>query len=144
MASSLLASGAKQGGPSTAQGAFTIFCRWATKKAMGSTQNGRDSQPKHLGLKKSDGQRVVPGNIIVRQRGTKFFPGRYVGMGRDHTLFALQEGCVRFQRQPLSSRKYVHVEPYGDPPLHPDFRHLVQKFQDLEMKKAAATASSSS
>ncbi|RZC68277.1 hypothetical protein C5167_031540 [Papaver somniferum] len=58
--------------------------RWATKKAAGSSKNGRDSNPKNLG-------RVIPGNIIVRQRGTRFHPGNYVGIGKDHTLFALKE-----------------------------------------------------
>ncbi|KAJ3362567.1 hypothetical protein GGF31_001560 [Allomyces arbusculus] len=70
--------------------------RWATKRSGGSTKNGRDSISKRLGLKKYGGQRVIPGNILVRQRGTQFHAGPNVGMGRDHTLFALQPGTVHF------------------------------------------------
>lgn len=69
----------------------------AHKKGVGSSRNGRDSEGKRLGVKKYDGQIVKPGNIIVRQRGTKFFPGKNVGMGKDHTLFALIEGFVKFE-----------------------------------------------
>jgi len=68
----------------------------AHKKGQGSSSNGRDSKPKYLGVKASDGTVVVTGNIIVRQRGTRIKPGRNVGLGRDHTLFALQPGIVRF------------------------------------------------
>ncbi|WP_341763469.1 50S ribosomal protein L27 [Candidatus Tisiphia endosymbiont of Beris chalybata] len=68
----------------------------ATKKAGGSSRNGRDSAGRRLGLKKSDGQYVIPGNIIVRQRGTKIHPGKNVGLGKDHTIFALIEGIVKF------------------------------------------------
>jgi large subunit ribosomal protein L27 len=68
----------------------------AQKKAGGSSRNGRDSAGRRLGVKRSDGQAVLPGHILVRQRGTKFFPGANVGMGRDHTLFALSEGKVHF------------------------------------------------
>lgn len=68
----------------------------AQKKAGGSTKNGRDSESKRLGVKKYGGQLAVPGNILVRQRGTKFHPGQNVGMGKDHTLFALCEGTVAF------------------------------------------------
>lgn len=64
-------------------------------------------------------QRVVPGNIIVRQRGTRFHPGDYVGMGKDHTLYALKEGCVKFERHKLSGRKWIHVEPKEGHVLHP-------------------------
>lgn len=70
----------------------------AHKKGQGSVKNGRDSNSKRLGVKKFGGQAVVPGNIIVRQRGTKFHPGANVGMGRDHTIFALVEGKVVFDR----------------------------------------------
>ncbi|MFW5660783.1 MAG: 50S ribosomal protein L27, partial [Oceanicaulis sp.] len=69
----------------------------AHKKAGGSSRNGRDSAGRRLGLKKAGGQQVVPGNIIVRQRGTKYYPGENVGMGKDHTLFALTEGRVEFK-----------------------------------------------
>ena len=68
----------------------------SSKKGVGSTRNGRDSNPKYLGLKKSGGQVVTAGNIIIRQRGTKFHPGVNVGMGRDHTLFAKVDGRVEF------------------------------------------------
>ena len=69
----------------------------AHKKAGGSSRNGRDSASQRLGVKKFGGQRVIPGNILVRQRGTKYFPGHNVGMGNDHTLFALVEGEVKFR-----------------------------------------------
>ena len=68
----------------------------SSKKDVGSTRNGRDSNPKYLGLKKSGGQAVTAGNIIIRQRGTRFHPGVNVGMGRDHTLFAKVDGRVEF------------------------------------------------
>ena len=68
----------------------------SSKKGVRSTRNGRDSNPKYLGLKKSGGQVVTAGNIIIRQRGTKFHPGVNVGMGRDHTLFAKVDGKVEF------------------------------------------------
>jgi large subunit ribosomal protein L27 len=68
----------------------------SSKKGVGSTRNGRDSNPKYLGLKKSGGQMVSAGNIIIRQRGTKYRPGLNVGMGRDHTLFAKIDGRVEF------------------------------------------------
>jgi len=77
----------------------------AHKKGQGSTQNGRDSQSKRLGVKKYGGERVIAGNIILRQRGTKYYAGTNVGIGRDHTLFALSEGTVKFDK---SNRK-VHV-----------------------------------
>ncbi|KAI9480391.1 MAG: ribosomal L27 protein-domain-containing protein [Benjaminiella poitrasii] len=72
--------------------------RWATKKSGGSSRNGRDSAGRRLGVKKFGGQEVLAGNILVRQRGTKFHPGDNVGMGKDHTLFALEPGFVRFYR----------------------------------------------
>ena len=68
----------------------------AHKKAGGSVRNGRDSESKRLGVKRYGGQLVVPGNIIIRQRGTEFHPGENVGMGKDHTLFALTDGSVKF------------------------------------------------
>lgn len=70
----------------------------AHKKGVGSTDNGRDSNPKMLGVKMFGGQSIIAGNIIVRQRGTKFHPGKNVGMGRDHTLFALSDGTVQFKK----------------------------------------------
>ncbi len=73
--------------------------RFAHKKGLGSSRNGRDSQSKRLGLKKFGGERVAAGNIILRQRGTQFYPGSNVGMGKDNTLFALTDGVVEFVRR---------------------------------------------
>ena len=81
----------------------------AHKKAGGSTRNGRDSESKRLGVKKFGGQHVVAGNILVRQRGTKFHPGVNVGCGRDHTLFAKADGVVKFEHRGPLSRKIVSV-----------------------------------
>ncbi|HTM96587.1 50S ribosomal protein L27 [Sphingobium sp. CR28] len=81
----------------------------AHKKAGGSSRNGRDSESKRLGVKKFGGQQVIGGNILVRQRGTKFYPGRNVGIGKDHTLFALSEGRVVFHDGKLG-RKFVSVD----------------------------------
>ena len=81
----------------------------AHKKAGGSSRNGRDSAGRRLGVKKFGSQAVVAGNIIVRQRGTKFYPASNVGMGKDHTLFALTDGTVRFHSGKLG-RKYVSVD----------------------------------
>ena len=69
----------------------------ASKKGVGSTRNGRDSNPKYLGVKHYGGEKVIAGNIIIRQRGTKYHPGNNVGMGKDHTLFALINGTVKFE-----------------------------------------------
>lgn len=82
----------------------------AHKKAGGSSRNGRDSESKRLGVKKFGGEKVVAGNIIIRQRGTKWHPGVNVGMGKDHTLFALQDGSVSFARK-AGGRTYVSVNP---------------------------------
>ena len=81
----------------------------AHKKAGGSSRNGRDSESKRLGVKQFGGQLVVPGNIIVRQRGTEFHPGVNVGMGRYHTLFALIEGKVQFAIKGKNNRRTVSV-----------------------------------
>ncbi|MGD9842750.1 MAG: 50S ribosomal protein L27 [Steroidobacteraceae bacterium] len=81
----------------------------AHKKAGGSTKNGRDSESKRLGLKKFGGEVVVGGNIIVRQRGTQFWPGDNVGMGTDHTLFATANGRVEFRKRGPSQHTYVSV-----------------------------------
>jgi large subunit ribosomal protein L27 len=81
----------------------------AHKKAGGSSRNGRDSAGRRLGVKKFGGEAVVAGNIIVRQRGTKFHPGENVGMGKDHTLFALCDGNVSF-RQKAGKRMFVSVQ----------------------------------
>ena len=82
----------------------------AHKKAGGSSRNGRDSESKRLGVKVYGGQRISAGDIIIRQRGTKFRNGDNVGCGRDHTLFALTDGIVRFQVKGPDSRKYVMVD----------------------------------
>ncbi len=82
----------------------------AHKKSGGSSSNGRDTIGKRLGIKKFGGQHVIPGNIIVRQRGTKWHPGKNVGMGRDYTIFALEEGKVSFQTS-TKGRVYVSVDP---------------------------------
>ncbi len=82
----------------------------AHKKAGGSSRNGRDTEGRRLGVKKSGGQAVVAGNIIIRQRGTKMKPGRNVGLGKDHTIFALIEGTVEFQRR-SDDRVHVSVAP---------------------------------
>ena len=82
----------------------------AHKKAGGSSRNGRDSAGRRLGVKKYGGQSVLSGNIIVRQRGTKFHPGDNVGIGKDHTLFATSEGRVRFSHK-AGGRTFVSVEP---------------------------------
>ncbi|MCR4875298.1 MAG: 50S ribosomal protein L27 [Clostridia bacterium] len=83
---------------------------FAHKKGVGSTKNGRDSEAKRLGLKKSDGQPVLAGNILVRQRGTKYHPGTNVGIGGDDTLFALVDGVVKFERKG-KDKKQVSVYP---------------------------------
>ena len=83
----------------------------AHKKAGGSTRNGRDSNPKYLGVKRSGGQFVLAGEILVRQRGTRFHAGSHVGLGRDHTLYALSTGYVRFLTKGPLHRKYVAIEP---------------------------------
>ena len=82
----------------------------AHKKGVGSTRNGRDSQPKMLGVKKFGGEKVLAGNILVRQRGTKFRAGLNVGMGRDHTLFALEHGIVTFANKGAKGR-FISVLP---------------------------------
>ncbi|MGQ7249664.1 50S ribosomal protein L27 [Halomonas sp. V046] len=81
----------------------------AHKKAAGSTRNGRDSESKRLGVKLYGGQAATPGNIIVRQRGTKFHAGTGVGIGKDHTLFALNEGVIKFETKGPKNRKFVSV-----------------------------------
>ncbi len=83
----------------------------AHKKAGGSSRNGRDSESKRLGVKKYGGEVVRAGNILVRQRGTQFHPGRNVGCGKDHTLFAKADGQVVFERKGPKSRRFVSIEP---------------------------------
>jgi large subunit ribosomal protein L27 len=81
----------------------------AHKKAGGSTRNGRDSESKRLGVKLFGGQQAVAGNIIIRQRGTRFHPGDNVGCGKDHTLFATSDGAVQFVVKGPKNRKYVNI-----------------------------------
>lgn len=83
----------------------------AHKKAGGSTRNGRDSQSKRLGVKKFGGEFVRAGNIIIRQRGTKYHPGSNVGCGKDYTLFALTDGHVHFKQKGMKKRQFVSVTP---------------------------------
>ena len=82
----------------------------AHKKGVGSSRNGRDSQSQRLGVKRFDGELVRPGTIIIRQRGTRIFPGNHVGLGRDHTVFALVDGKVKFEPARMGRRK-VSVYP---------------------------------
>ncbi len=83
----------------------------ATKKAGGSSRNGRDSAGRRLGIKKFGGQLVIAGNIILRQRGTKWHPGNNVGIGKDHTIFAKIDGIVKFIKSAHHNRTFVSVEP---------------------------------
>ena len=85
----------------------------AHKKGQGSSRNGRDSQPKMLGVKRGDGQFVTGGSILVRQRGTRFYPGRNVGIGRDHTLFAKVDGIVKFEDKGERGR-FITITPVGE------------------------------
>ena len=85
----------------------------AHKKAGGSTRNGRDSESKRLGVKRYGGENVLAGNILVRQRGTRFHAGKNVGIGKDHTLFAKSDGVVRFVQRGLNKRKFVEIEAGG-------------------------------
>ena len=81
----------------------------AHKKGGGSTRNGRDSESKRLGVKRFGGEKVFPGNIIVRQRGTRFHPGKNVSMGKDHTIFSLIDGFVKFSKRGPLSKKIIDV-----------------------------------
>ena len=85
----------------------------AHKKAGGSSRNGRDSDGRRLGVKKFGGEAVIPGNIIIRQRGTRVHPGANVDLGKDHTLFATADGAVLFERKGPESHRYVSVVPAG-------------------------------
>lgn len=113
----------------------TTFVRTATKKAKGSSRNGRDSVGRRLGPKVSDGEFVQTGNVLVRQRGTKFLPGLGVGCGRDHTLFALEDGLARFVRarprpDKERGRVYLRIEPpppERQPSIERKLRRLAQK-----------------
>ena len=91
-----------------------IQVRLASKKAGGSTSNGRDSNPKFLGIKKYGGELVRPGNIIARQRGTKWHPGENCGIGTDHTLFSLVDGKVKFTKNRVKGRTIVNIEKFTE------------------------------
>jgi large subunit ribosomal protein L27 len=82
----------------------------ATKKGGGSSKNGRDSESKRLGVKRFGGEQVLAGNIIVRQRGTKFHPGKNVGIGKDHTIFATSDGVVEFTKG-RNDRSFISIKP---------------------------------
>ncbi|QDZ24788.1 ribosomal protein L27 [Chloropicon primus] len=100
------------GGQKASRGSLVIQC--AHKKGSGSTKNGRDSNSKRLGVKVYGGQVVTPGGIIVRQRGTNFYPGDNVGMGNDYTLYSKVEGVVEFEYKAKRGRKYVVVKELAD------------------------------
>ena len=85
---------------------------FAHKKGTGSSHNGRESAAKRLGPKRADGQFVLAGNILVRQRGTKFHPGKNVGIGKDDTLFALVDGTVKYAKAKATGKSYVSVLPF--------------------------------
>ena len=85
----------------------------AHKKAGGSSRNGRDSAGRRLGVKKFGGEKVIPGNIIIRQRGTKWYPGLNVGIGKDHTIFSVTEGTVKFHKN-VRGKTTVSVEPRAE------------------------------
>jgi large subunit ribosomal protein L27 len=85
----------------------------AHKKGAGSSKNGRDSESKRLGVKIFGGQAAIAGNIIIRQRGTKHHPGENVGIGKDHTLYALTDGIVTFQQR-ANKRSFVHIKPVAE------------------------------
>eukprot|EP01112_Ceratiomyxa_fruticulosa_P020757 TRINITY_DN7164_c0_g1_i1.p1 TRINITY_DN7164_c0_g1~~TRINITY_DN7164_c0_g1_i1.p1 ORF type:complete len:191 (-),score=37.62 TRINITY_DN7164_c0_g1_i1:67-600(-) len=120
-------------------GVFSLVgaIRCATKKSGGSTRNGRDSNPKYLGLKKTAGEMVIPGNILIRQRGTKFHPGKNVGIGKDHTIFSLATGLVHFHTVAGSERKYVSV--INDPKEIPDKYtikpHVIPFFNEVQKQE---------
>ncbi len=103
----------------------------AHKKGVGSSRNGRDSKPKMLGLKRGDGQVVRPGMIIVRQRGTQFHPGSNVGMGRDHTIYSMIEGYVKFEN---ASKDKKRISVYNERPAD-----QLAQMQPAEVTPVAAT-----
>ncbi|KAI3428173.1 hypothetical protein D9Q98_006553 [Chlorella vulgaris] len=121
------------GGGVAAAGVQWQQLRFASKKQGGSTQNTKDSQPKYLGVKLFGGQKCIAGNIIMRQRGTEFHPGTNVGMGRDHTIYSLIEGRVRFSRDTRTKRRYISV----DPPLDSDTAAGAQQQQQQRLVPAA-------
>ncbi|KYQ88351.1 ribosomal protein L27 [Tieghemostelium lacteum] len=119
---------------------INICKRFATKKTAGSTQNGRDSRPKFLGVKIFGGQRAMPGNIIMRQRGTKFHPSENVGMGKDHTIFSKVDGNVHFHEAIIPGtkkvRKYISVIPSSNPSLEIQTTMPKAKLEQFKLLKA--------
>ncbi|TPX63077.1 hypothetical protein SpCBS45565_g06901 [Spizellomyces sp. 'palustris'] len=113
---------------------FPLQVRWATKKSGGSSKNGRTSQPKFLGFKALHSAKVDPGNIIIRQRGTQWHPGTNVGIGRDHTLFALVPGRVVLHYDLAKQRKIVSVDDGTLPrlPSRPEMKKRLAESLDLE------------
>ena len=126
---------------------FSHQVRFATKKAGGSTNNGRNSPGQRLGVKKFGGERVIPGNIVLRQRGTQWYPGINVGMGKDHTIFALIQGSVFFHKIKIqktlwkkNKRRFVSVLP-EDKENDEEFKnalvnHMQAKYDAVEKAKA--------
>ena len=110
---------AEEGARAGRAAAQTIFVRCAAKKQGGSSSNGRDSNPKFLGLKRGDGEVVRPGHVLARQRGTKWHPGTNCGIGKDHTLFALVQGKVCFSTDKHRGRKLINVAPLSK--THPKY-----------------------
>ncbi|KAJ1720769.1 54S ribosomal protein L2 mitochondrial [Coemansia erecta] len=127
-----------------AQQTSTVYqqLRFATKKTGGSSRNGRDSIGRRLGMKKQQNEYVIPGNIIVRQRGTKFHPGENVGMGKDHTLFAMQPGYVRVYTDSRikKDRRYIAVALDKDDNAFPrsEFDKRVRGFFLVDTNKIAS------
>uniref|UniRef100_A0A6T8JF89 50S ribosomal protein L27, chloroplastic n=1 Tax=Hemiselmis andersenii TaxID=464988 RepID=A0A6T8JF89_HEMAN len=117
-------------GELSSSGWLTTFQRWATKKAASSSNNGGSSLPKMLGVKKYGGEHVIPGNIIIRQRGTRYWPGENVGLGRDHTIWALVDGHVKFTWSKFHKQQTVSVVPhlkYGHQCEHKAMEATAQK-----------------
>ena len=109
--SGLLSALAARANPMLPQAAtVALQTRFASKKQGGSTRNHRGQNPKNLGFKMASGQVAIPGNIILRQRGRRWHPGNWVGIGRDFTLYALRQGRIKMHRCPLRKRKWVYLE----------------------------------
>ena len=107
-----------------------VQVRHATKKAGGTTNNGRESQSKRLGVKRFGGERMLTGGIIVRQRGTKFRAGDGVGIGRDHTLFALRDGRVKFEWDRIRKRQVVSVLPHA-----PEDQAKIDQWDEMALRR---------
>ncbi|KAF3320030.1 50S ribosomal protein L27 [Carex littledalei] len=112
----------------------SLIIRMAHKKGAGSTKNGRDSKAKRLGVKIYGDQKAQPGAIIVRQRGTKFYPGNNVGMGKDHTIFSLIDGHVKFEKFGPEHKKKISVYPREPQPQNPN-SYRARKREYFRMKR---------